>query len=383
MENIGMNLSWNNSESYLLLNPTYAKEEQERFQVILKAAHAWPAHVWLSTSGSSAQKWVGLSKQAVLASAQAVNQHLQSNKEDRWVNALPTFHVGGMGIYARAFLSGAQVYDFKLHHPGKWQAEAFHAYLEQMKGTLTALVPTQLYDLVTLGISPPTSLRAVIIGGGALLPSLYEQAIALGWPVLPSYGLTECASQVATASLESWRENQVPSLQLLSHMQACEREERLCFAGSSLLSVYAYVDGEEIRFVDPKMEGWLMSEDRGKVQEGQLMILGRTDAIIKVGGENVDLARLENLLQSLRLRLAIEAEAALIDMPDARLGLAVHLATSGVNQEQIAPLVDQFQQGVLPFERIRHVHVVSQLPRSSLGKILKNELRSLLSEMGK
>jgi O-succinylbenzoic acid--CoA ligase len=378
MEEVGMNLIWENPDSYLLLNPSYSKEEQERFEKILKAAHVLPGHIWLSTSGSSAQKWVGLSKQAVLASAQAVNQHLQSDKEDCWVNALPTFHVGGLGISARAYLSGAKVYDFKQFHPGKWQAEAFHSYLQQMRGTLSALVPTQLYDLVTLGRSPPSSLRALIIGGGALPPSLYERAVALGWPVLPSYGLTECASQVATAPLESWRQNQIPLLQLLSHMQACEREDRLCFAGPSLLSVYAYLDGEVVRFVDPKIEGWLMSEDRGKVQEDQLIILGRADAIIKVGGENVDLARLENLLQSLRLQLALEAEVTLMDMPDARLSCCIHLASSSVNQEQIAPLVEQFQKSVLPFERIRHIHLVPHLPRSSLGKILKNDLRKLL-----
>ena len=40
-------------------------------------------------------------------------------------------------------------------------------------------------------------------GGGALDPSLYKQARDLGWPLLPSYGLTECGSQVATASLSS------------------------------------------------------------------------------------------------------------------------------------------------------------------------------------
>jgi o-succinylbenzoate---CoA ligase len=370
---------WDSSESHLLMNPTYSKSEQERFSAILIAAHDWPAHIWLSTSGSSVQKWVGLSKQAVLASAQAVNQHLNSHREDRWVNALPFFHVGGLGIEARAYLSGAKVYDFKKAYPGKWQVEQFYTYIQEVNGTLCALVPAQLHDLVVLGKQAPSSLRALIIGGGALLPSLYERAVALGWPVLPSYGLTECASQVATAPLESWRKHQIPPLQLLPHLQACEREDRLCFKGDSLLSTYAYIDQQEVRFLDPKIEGWLVSEDRGIIQDGQLHVLGRADAMLKVGGENVDLARLENHLQTLRLQIAIEAEATLIAMPDSRLGHCLHLASNSLTQEKIAPLIDQFQQTVLPFERIRKIHLLPRLPRSSLGKILKSELKVLIN----
>lgn len=374
-----MNLSWDSSESYLLLNPSYPIKEQERFHSILKAAHAWPSHVWLSTSGSSVQKWVGLSKRAILASAQAVNQHLNSHREDCWVNALPVFHVGGLGIWARAYLSGANVYDFKQHSSGKWQAEAFYHYIQQVKGTLTALVPTQLHDLVALGLRAPSSMRALIIGGGALLPCLYEKAVTLGWPVLPSYGLTECASQVATAAIESWRQNRFPALQLLSHMHACEQDGRLCFSGSSLLSTYAYLDNqEEVRFINPKVHGWLISEDRGMIQDGKLSVFGRADAILKVGGENVDLGYLDNHLQALRLQMAVEAEVTLIAVPDDRLGHHILLASDCSNQEIIEPLVKQFQLSVLPFERIRKICLVPQIPRSSLGKILKSELMALV-----
>lgn len=376
---MNMNLSWENSESHLLLNPSYSKIEQERFNKILKAAHEWPGHIWLSTSGSSAQKWVGLSKHAILASAQAVNQYLMSSKEDRWVNALPSFHIGGLGIWARSYLSGAKVYDFKQKYSSKWQAEAFYCYIQQVQGTLSALVPTQLYDLISLGWPAPPSLRAIIIGGGSLLPQLYEKAVNLKWPVLTSYGLTECASQVATAGLGSWQQYQFPPLQLLPHIQACEKEDRLCFSGPSLLTTYAYIEDQKVHFFDPKVQGWLLSEDRGIIQGRQVSILGRVDAVIKVGGESVNLAHLEYLLQNLRLQMAIEEELVLIAMPDARLEHCVCLVSSHTNREKIAPLIKQFQKSVLPFERIRKLYYISQFPRSALGKILKSKLMALIS----
>jgi O-succinylbenzoic acid--CoA ligase len=372
-----MNLSWESLESHLFMNPTYGDHERNRFQSILKEAHAWPGHIWLSTSGSSVPKWVGLSKVALLTSAQAVNHHLESCKEDRWINALPSFHVGGLGIWARAYLSGATVYDFKQMVSGKWRAEDFYLYIQCIKGTLTSLVPTQLYDLVALGWQAPPSLRAVVIGGGALLESLYEQAVALGWPILPSYGLTECASQVATAPLESLRHRTFPSLQLLSHIQGCEREG-LVFSGPSLLSTYAYFQGENVQFKDPKVNGWFESQDRGSIQEGKIKILGRTDAVFKVGGENVDLARLNTHLQMLHSQLSIAVEVVLIAVPDGRLGHAIHLASNSPNKEKLSSLIHHYQNTVLPFERIRKIYLLKELPLSPLGKVLKGELMTFI-----
>ncbi len=369
-----MQMNWESADSLVLMNPTYSPEEQMRFQRILEVTSDLPGHIWLSTSGSSAPKWVGLSKRAILASAEAVNQHLKSTHTDIWIQPLPDFHVGGLGIWARSHLSQATVCDFKQDHPGKWQAEVFYHYIIHHKGSLTALVPTQLHDLVMLKRSAPETLRAVVIGGGALLPDLYKQAISLGWPVLPSYGLTECASQVATAALDSWKKAQQPALQILSHLDVEEREEHLYFRGASLLSAYAYLEGDKIQVVDPKENGWLRSEDRGCVKERQLQVWGRADAMIKVGGENVDLARLEALLQTLRLRLAIQSEVVLLAIPDTRLGYRIDLVATQSHQAELDLLMHEFHQAVLPFERIRQVHFLKELPRSALGKILKSKL---------
>lgn len=364
---------WGNKEAVLLANPSYSPAEKERFQILLKESSDWPGHFWLSTSGSSSAKWVGLSRQALFASAAAVNQHLESGKEDRWVHALPDFHVGGLSIWARAYLTGAEVYNFKQKQVGKWQAEAFYTYLHECQGTLTSLVPAQLHDLISLQKQAPKSLRAVVIGGGHLPSSLYEQGRARGWPLLPSYGLTECGSQVATASLESLRQNGFPNLQLLPHLQACEKEGCLSFSGPSLLSAYAYLDEAGVRMVDPKVGGWLMTEDRGRVEGRHLYLLGRKDEIVKVGGESVDMAHLERHLQELCQRLGRRVEVTLVTVPDERLGHTVHLVATHQGKE-VEQVVKEFQDTVLPFERIRKVHLLPVLPRSALGKILKKEL---------
>ena len=58
-------------------------------------------HLLFSTSGSTGNsKWVALSRRAIMTSAEAVNEHLQVTPHDHWLLALPTFHVGGMGVVA-------------------------------------------------------------------------------------------------------------------------------------------------------------------------------------------------------------------------------------------------------------------------------------------
>ncbi len=372
-------IDWESNSSHLFMNPRYSPSEKECFMKILDLTASFKAHVWLSTSGSRAPKWVGLSKKAILASAQAVNQHLQSHHFDRWVSPLPDFHIGGLGIWARSYLTRATIFDFKTVQE-KWDPKLFYHYVYHVQGTLTALVPAQLFDLIQLQLQSPPSLRAVIVGGGALSKDLYEKALALKWKVLPSYGLTECASQVATAELGSWNHHQFPALKILPHLEVKIEKERVCFKGSSLLTAYAIWNEERCELVDPKSEGWLSSEDKGIIEkEDYLTLLGRVDQQVKIGGENVDIFRLEMLLCDLKLELNIPGDMTLIVRNDARLGHAIYLIADLYAQHAVEPVKNTFNLKVLPFERIKEVYIVDKIPRSPLAKVKREEL---LKKMG-
>lgn len=362
-------IDWEDQASHLLLNPRYSQEEQDRFQNILKFSE-WPGHIWLSTSGSSAQKWVGLSKGAILASAASVNQHLESNAHDIWIQALPDFHVGGLALFARAHLSGASVVNL-----GKWDAEKFCQLIKEQRATLSALVPTQLYDIVNQRFSAPPSMRAIIIGGGSLSSETYAKAKELQWNVLPSYGMTECASQIATAELDGSHS----ALKILPHIQArIEPDGRLALKSPSLLTGYAYCTLAGIEFKDPKINGWFITSDQGMILDSSLQILGRADQMIKIGGESVNIAALELRLQDLRIQLRIQSDMTLVAMPDERLGHVIHLAVTS-HHPSLKELIDQFQQWVMPFERIRQVHKVAYIPRTTLSKVLQQELFTMVS----
>ena len=352
-------IDFQSSESHLLLNPRLPEGERYRLEELASGAPQLPGHVWIATSGTTgALRLVALSKQAILASAAAVNKHLQSTAADVWCCVLPTFHVGGLGIHARALLSGARVVSMT------WDARQFAETLSNQNVTLSALVPAQVRDLVAQKIAAPPSIRAIVIGGGAFAEDLCAAARDLRWPVLPSYGMTEACSQIATAELGGDGD-----MHLLQHVEVrTESDERLAIRGPSLLTGYAtFDDAGSAVFADPKVGGWFISDDRGEIDGRELRVSGRTAEFVKVGGESVDLRRLDAILDSLRGNV----DAAVFAVADERLGHVIHIAVAVYEAEKI---VAAFHARVLPFERARDVHRVESIPRSALGKLLRSKL---------
>ena len=330
-------IDFESSVSHLLVNPRMPAEERERLVV-----PAIDGHVFVTTSGSTgAVKLVALSKRAILASAAAVNGYFSVTSDDIFAAVLPPFHVGGLGIYARARLAGARVIAMD------WDPEAFAA----SEATIASLVPAQVHDLVQRRLRPQPHLRAILVGGAAFDPELAARARADGWPVHASYGMSECASTIAIGE----------PLQLLPHLEArLDADDRLALRGASLFTGYV----EDGVLTDPKIDGWFISEDRAALDGRTLTITGRPTDFVKIGGESVDLRRLDRILAS------ITPDAAVFAAPDERLGHVIHLAITGDN----ARAVDEYNARVLPFERARAVHRVDEIPRSPLGKLLRREL---------
>lgn len=374
-------IDWEGKLSHVLINPSYSAARRETVKALIEEwGSPWEGHLWFATSGSSNQKWVGISKTAFLNSAKAVNQHVESTSSDCWLQALPRFHAGGLAIEARAYLTGAVVIPFS-DHASRWDPVGFCEAVRFSGSTLSSLVPAQLYDLMRAGCAPPSSLRALIIGGGALPASLYTEACRAGWPVLPSYGLTECSSQVATAALGSWASGLPPVLQKLPHLQVCLKNRRFAFKGPSLFSVYL-IEKQQAHplIVDGKEDGWFVSEDVGEILGEQILPKGRVDSLLKIGGESVDFFQLELRLQELRAALGIEADLALVSVPDLRLGEVIGLAHTGCPCSVREHLIELFNQHVLPFERIRVVQELARIPRSPLQKLIRNELREAFTK---
>lgn len=345
--------------SYLFLNPRLPSMLRER--VLTADFPDLEQHVWVATSGTEGRlKLVALSWDALEASASAVNQRLGATARDGWINPLPLFHVGGLGIMARARLSGARHATFD--HP--WDAGSFTRAAENAGATLSALVPTQVHDLVKARCRAPSGLRAVVVGGGALAESLHGEAAALGWPLLPSYGLTEAASQVATARPGKPRGEWLP---LLEHLEVrLEEHGVLELRGASLLTGWMIFDADgSCRWEDPRRSGWYRTSDRVELRGCELRVLGRVDDLVKIRGELVDLAALERALQARVTSGAVMLRA----MPDDRNGVALKVTAE---TELAAIEARQAQQDVFPpYAQPREIST-GRIERTALGKFVRS-----------
>ena len=321
-------------------------------------------HIMFATSGSTGSpKWVALSREALLVSAAAVNRHLSVSESDCWLLALPPFHVGGMGILARSYLAGCRCIVFS----SKWNVHSYLSHIEKEEVTLSSLVPTQLVDIVQSELKAPVSLRAVLLGGGRLDDEVYTKALELGWPVIETYGMTETASQVATAKLGS------RALHILDCWAVKNSSEAsLMIKGRALMSGYLSCEKYcNYQPLDLDQGGWFTTNDLAVINSGLLTINGRADRCIKVLGELVNLDNVESEIARLNTtmkRFAVTAEYSL------REGNVLNIYCQEEAVSQLESILAVYHLNCSPVARVKKIYVIDDFPLSSLGKIRYKDL---------
>ena len=374
-------IDWNSDETHWMINPQLSEREQKAVRAAKDKAPELKGHIWIRSSGTTtadSARWVALSKSAFLVSAGAVNEHLASTHLDTWVRALPVFHVGGLSIDARAHLSGARVLEW--NQP--WDPGVFCNYLMEQGATLLSLVPTQLYDLVNAGLTAPVDLRAVIVGGAALEEDLYYKARALRWPVLPSYGMTEAASQVATASLDSLTAQDYPALHILSHVQPkIDEEGHFSLLSSSLMTMALLVDlnDGQVQLAVRDASHYFPTQDIVSLESGQLRFLGRSSQMVKVLGEQVSLRKLNQMMSREFYKHSLSPHSFIfLPIKDARKGVDLFLATDCEHIQLVEKAVEDFHEECEKYERLSGIYFIPKLPRTDLKKIRIGETEKLL-----
>ncbi len=315
-----------------------------------------------------------------MVAAEGANRHLQVTAADRWLLAIPDYHIGGLAIFARAHLTSSHVD----RAPAKWEGREFVRTVRDCGTTLTSLVPTQIFDLVNQQLECPESLRAVVVGGGNLPESIYLRARDLRWPLLPSYGLTEAASQVATASLDSLNLRELPLLLPLSHVEVELRQGQIFIRSLAVCEQVAGIDGDGTCWSeDPRRNGLLPTEDLAENEHGLLRILGRRDRVVKVLGVLVPLVEVEAAVgvEFERTQPAM-IDFTIITLPDDRAGARLVLLTdTAVPLNVLTQAIDRYNSTAPGPKRISLVGWLPHLPRTELQKIKVAELRNLWSSL--
>jgi o-succinylbenzoate---CoA ligase len=292
------------------------------------------------TSGTTAApRPVELSLGNVQANALGSAAVLGLDPHERWLCPLPLSHVGGMmvllrsAIYATSAVIGPPAPDFQV--------------------TVVSLVPTMLARLLDAGVAKPLRLRAVLLGGAPADPTLLARARDAGWPVAPTYGLTQACSQVTVGEIGDVETSgrALPGLRV------------------------TLAPDDEILVEGPTVAGGgtLRTGDLGRLDDrGRLIVVGRKSDTIVTGGENVAPAEVEAAL----LGHPAVADAAVFARPHAEWGEAVTArvvlrpGADASADELRAWASDRLAAYKVP----KAVEIADALPRTESGKLLRREL---------
>lgn len=331
------------------------------------------------TSGTTGTpKGAELSHAGFFWSALAHALHLGTRPSDRWLACLPLFHVGGLALLVRSVLYGVAVV---IHD--RFDAELVSRALDEDGISHVSLVPTMLARVLEArGRKPaPSSLHCVLLGGGPASPALLEQARKQGFPLVPTYGLTEATSQVATGSPHAPLSPSDGGLQPLPGIAVrITRDDgfparpgeagEIQVRGPTLMRGYHRRPAETAHALHG---GWLHTGDIGVLAaDGTLRVLDRRSDLIVSGGENVYPAEIEEALES----HPQVAEAGVSAVPDPRFGRRP--AAWVVPRAGCTPSAEQLRSWcrarLAGYKVPVAVRLVAELPRNASGKLQRARL---------
>jgi len=331
----------------------------------------------LFTSGTSGfPKGAGLTHGNFLWSALASAVHLGARPADRWLACMPLYHVGGLSILLRGALHRNTV----VVQPRFDPAEVNDAW-DRGGITHASLVATMLARALDYrGERPaPPQLRCILLGGGSAPDSLLKRARALGFPIAPTYGLTEAASQVATAAPGDAATALRPLF--CTEVRVVDAEDRdlaageageLLVRGPTVMRAYLNRPEETARTL---RGGWLHTGDVAvRDAEGCLTILDRRSDLIVSGGENVYPSEVERVL--LAHPSVAEAAVAGIDDQDFGQRAAAWLVVRAGARADPEQLRDHCRRHLAAYKVPVVFRTVTSLPRNAAGKLLRRELSS-------
>jgi acyl-CoA synthetase (AMP-forming)/AMP-acid ligase II len=109
------------------------------------------------------------------------------------------------------------------------------------------------------------------------------------------------------------------------------------------------------------------------VEDGYVRLLGRSTDLIISGGYNVYPAEVEDVL----LGHPSVSEVAVTGAPSEEWGEVVcaWVVPDGASPPDVDAVLAYAAQRLAPYKRPRRIHLVDALPRNSMGKVRRSELR--------
>ncbi len=305
-------------------------------------------------------------------------------KGDRYLIALPLFHVGALNpMMSTIYQAGSNIIMSEFDPVRIWEL------FSEEKITVTLAVPAALqFMLLTLDKDKHdySTLRWVMSGAAPVPVSLIETYAGMGIEIHQVYGLTETGGPAclidpddaiahAGSTGKAFFHTDVKLVDEDGNEVAANTPGEVLVRGPHIMVGYwNRPDATEESIVD----GWLKTGDIAVCDEaGFVYIQDRVKDMIISGGENVYPAEIENVIVS----VAGVKECAVIGAPSEKWGespiAVVVKADESLTDDDI---LGACRQSLARFKQPVQVHFIDAIPRNPTGKALKRVLRDQFPE---
>ncbi|HEY3796818.1 MAG TPA: AMP-binding protein [Caulobacteraceae bacterium] len=318
------------------------------------------------TSGTTGRsKGAMLSHAALAANGQALTDAWGFTSADTLLHALPIYHVHGLFIALHCvFLAGA-----RLAWLDRFTEDGVLAALPS--ATVMMGVPTFYTRLLAdprFDRAAAAHMRVFICGSAPLLPSTFEEfEQRAGTRILERYGMSEAAI-ITTNPLAGERLAGSVGYPLPGVSLRIGDDGLVQIKGPSVTSGYWRNPAKTAEAFTA--DGYFITGDVGRTDpDGRVWLSGRSSDMIISGGLNVYPKEIELVLDE----MAGVVESAVIGCPHPDFGEAVVAVVAGAGDE--TAMIAAARAQLAAFKAPKRVFFVDDLPRNTMGKVLKADLR--------
>ncbi len=335
----------------------------------------------LYTSGTTGRsKGAMLSQGNLISNAEVLRDHWRFTADDVLLHALPIFHTHGLfvGTNISLLAGGAMIFLPKLDVDAliKWMPQA-----TAMMGVPTFY--TRLLDDPRLDHALTATMRLFVSGSAPLLADTHRQFFdRTGHRILERYGMTETNMNTSNPYDGDRRPGTVGTALPGVEAKVCGPDGTELPRGEvGILEVRGrnvfkgYWQMPEKTREELREDGFFITGDLATMgEDGYVTIVGRGKDLVISGGYNVYPKEVEEAIDALPGVL----ESAVIGVPHPDLGeapMAVVVPQKGAHLS-----ADAILAGIAPslarFKQPRRIEIVEALPRNTMGKVQKAQLRA-------
>ena len=270
----------------------------------------------LRTSGSTGQpQLITLKRRQLAASARRTGDYFDLGPGDRALVCLNCEFIGGKMMLVRGLERDLHLTVVEPH------ADPFSEVADAAEFDFAAFVPLQLRAMLAAGRAPRLNkMRAILVGGAGVEPSLLRDIEQLTVPVYLTYGMTETASHIALRRLNGPAAS--PHYRVLPGLHLSQDERGCLTVRGDVTDDQLVATNDRIELLDKHTFDWL----------------GRVDFVLNSGGVKVQAEKVEQVLDVALAELGQARRAFVAGQPDERLGQAV---TAYLEGEPLASAAEQ------------------------------------------